>query len=178
MGRVVEVYRDTRLRTPDVVSVAPGPHTDYDGRLKGTVTRFLHMTYVKRQHAQPDSYNTVFSKEHFLPTAFIVTLPADADDLRDEIEERLGAEGDVYPAPPTYGVDPEQIKLIVEIALGGATLIKTLLEIKQMYAAQGKPTNSEIEKLDKGSVALDETDEQMLQHTHCRVCVSGGLNYV
>lgn len=97
-----------------------------------------------------------------MPTAFI-TLPADADELRAAIEERLGAQGDVYPAPPTYAVDPEQIKLIVEIAVGGATLIKTLLEIKQLYAAQGQPTNVAIEKPGKGSVALDEADEQLLQ---------------
>jgi hypothetical protein len=98
-----------------------------------------------------------------MPTSFIITLPADEDELREEIEERLGAEGDVYPAPPTYAVDSEQIKLIVEIAVGGATLIKTLLEIKQMYAAKGKPTNAEIEKPEKGSVALDEADEALLK---------------
>jgi hypothetical protein len=77
-----------------------------------------------------------------MPTSFIITLPTNADELREEIEERLGAQGDVYPAPPTYAVDPEQIKLLVEIAGGGATLIKTLLEIKQMYAATGKPTHA------------------------------------
>lgn len=98
-----------------------------------------------------------------MPTSFIITLPVDADELREEIEERLGAQGDVRPAPPTYAVDLEQIKLIVEIAAGSATFIKSLLEIKQMFAAKGKPTNAKIEKPGKGSVALDEADEQLLQ---------------
>ena len=98
-----------------------------------------------------------------MPTSFIITLPADADELRDEIEGRLGAQGNVYRAPSAYAVDPEQIKVIVEIAVGGAAFIKTLLEIKQLYAAQGQPTNAEIEKPGKGSVALDEADEQLLQ---------------
>lgn len=99
-----------------------------------------------------------------MPTAFIITLPADADDLRDQIEERLGAQGNVYAAPPTYALDPEQIKLIVEIAVGGATLVKTLLDLKQLYAAKGKRTNAEIEKPGKGSVALNEADEALLQN--------------
>ena len=72
-------------------------------------------------------------------------------------------EGDLYPAPPTYAIAPEQIKLLVEIVAGGVSLIKTLLGVKQLYAAKGKPTNAKSEKPGKGSVALDEADERLLQ---------------
>jgi hypothetical protein len=98
-----------------------------------------------------------------MPTSIIITLPRDADELRDEIEERLGVEANVYQVPPTYTVDLEQIKLIVEIAAGAAALIKTLLDIKQRYADEDTPTNVTIEKPGKGSVVLDEADEATLR---------------
>ena len=96
-----------------------------------------------------------------MPTPLIITLPSTDPALRDDVEARLSEGGNVYPAPPTYNVGAEEIKLIVEIAVGGVTFIKTLLEIKKLYAEQSKAIK--IEKPGTGSVALSDADEALLR---------------
>ncbi len=98
-----------------------------------------------------------------MPAPFIITLPVDEDEVRQQIEEQLGSEAVVRPAPQSFAVGPEEIKLFVEIVGGGLAIVKTLLEIKRMYAARGKPTNVTVEQPGKGSVKLDEADEELLR---------------
>lgn len=82
--------------------------------------------------------------------------------LRASISARLGAVATVHPAPQAYTVDLEHIKLIVEIAAGSAAFIKTLLEIKQIYAERGIPTHVTVAKPGKGEVALDQANESLV----------------
>ena len=50
-----------------------------------------------------------------MPTAFVLTLPADDEQLRDEIEQGLAPYAEIYEPPRSFDLDLNQVKLILEV---------------------------------------------------------------
>jgi len=92
----------------------------------------------------------------------VVTIPADDQALREDIERQLAPYGDVVVQPPA-AFDLGTIKLIVEVTAGGLAIIKTLLEIRALHRKSGKPSNIRVGGLGERGVALEDADEALLR---------------
>lgn len=109
-------------------------------------------------------------------SSFVISIPKDEPELRDEIEEQLAAHARVSQAPQSF-TDLNQIKLIVEIlagvtsiasgaasvALSTTGIITFLLMLKDRYKNSKKPSSIRIAVPGQGDVALDEVDEAILK---------------
>ena len=100
--------------------------------------------------------------------SFVISIPTDEPELREEIEEQLSNCARVNETPRTMNLD--EIKLIVEIIAGGTTIaanvaavVTFLLALKDRFKKQGKPSGIRIAVPGKGDVALDAIDEAILK---------------
>ena len=103
-----------------------------------------------------------------MPPSFLISIPKDAPELREEIEQALSAHASVQDAPRAFGLD--EIKMIVEIIAGassilvnGTAIIAFLLMLKDRFKKTGKPSGIRIAVPGKGDVALDDVDEAILK---------------
>lgn len=107
-----------------------------------------------------------------MPTPIVLTLSADDEDLRAEIEQELAPYAEVRPAPPeTFDLD--EIKLVVEVIAGatgilanGAAVATFLMLLRDRAEAEGKRSGIRVgrqDAMDDLDVALDNTDEGLLR---------------
>ena len=103
-----------------------------------------------------------------MPTPFVLTLPAGATDLQDEIEQRLAPHAEVHSQPLAFGL--EEIKLIVEIVAGATTVLANgaavatfLLMLKDRAKQTGKPSGIKVGSLGGRSIPLEDADEALLR---------------
>lgn len=103
-----------------------------------------------------------------MSTSFKISIPTDAPELRDEIEQQLSAYANVQDAPRAF--DLNEIKMIVEIIAGtttilanGTAIIMALLALKDRFKKQGKRSNIRIAVPGKDDVALDDVDAAILK---------------
>lgn len=109
-------------------------------------------------------------------SSFVISIPKDEPELRDQIEEQLARYARVNEAPKSF-TDLNQIKLIVEIiaataAAGAATtawavnttkIIEFLLMLKDRHEKSKQPSGIRIAVPGKDDVALDDVDETILK---------------
>ena len=101
-------------------------------------------------------------------SSFMISIPKDEPELRDEIEEQLAAYARVSGAARGFG--PDEIKMIIDIIQGASgiavnvTAITTfLLMLKDRYKNSQKPSGIRIAVPGKGDVPLDELDAAILK---------------
>ncbi len=103
-----------------------------------------------------------------MSTSFVISIPTENAELREEIEQALSAHARVSDAPRAF--DLNEIKLIVEIVAGatgilanGAAVATFLLLLKDRFKKQGKPSGIRLAAPGKGDIALDEIDAAILK---------------
>ncbi len=103
-----------------------------------------------------------------MSTSFVISIPKDELELRDEIEEQLAAYAKIHDAPRSF--DLNEIKMIVEIVAGttsilanGTAIIMALLALKDRFKKQGKKSGLRIAVPGKDDVVLDDVDEAILK---------------
>lgn len=111
-----------------------------------------------------------------MTTSFMLSIPADQPELRDEVEATLAAWAQVNEAPRNF-MDLNQIKLIVEIladittvgvgastlAVNATAIITFLLMLKDRYEKSKKPSGIRIAVPGQKDVSLDSVDEAILK---------------
>ena len=108
-----------------------------------------------------------------MSTSFMISIPSDEPELRDEIEQALAAHARVNEVPKKF-TDLNQIKLIVEIIAGVATtggvaiattikVIEFLLMLKDRYKNSKKPSGIHIAVPGSDDVPLDAADAAILK---------------
>ena len=89
---------------------------------------------------------------------------------RREVERGLAPYAQVYEPPPSFGVDMNQVKLVLEVVgqavsvAGGVGGIFTFLwAAKDRAAKQNRRTNITIGRIGEPPLALDDADEDLLR---------------
>jgi hypothetical protein len=105
-----------------------------------------------------------------MPSAIVLTLPADDDQLRAEVEQGLAPYAQIYEPPPSFDVDVTQVKLVLEVVgqavsvAGGVAGIFTFLWAAKDRAAKAhKRTNIKVGRIGEPPAALDDADETLLR---------------
>ena len=105
-----------------------------------------------------------------MPTAIVLTLPKDDDQLRAEVEQGLAPYAQIYEPPPSFDLDVNQIKLVLEVVgqavgvAGGVAGIFTFLwAAKDRAAKANKRTNIKVGRIGEPPVPLDDVDEALLR---------------
>ena len=104
-----------------------------------------------------------------LPSPIVLTLPANDTRLRAEVEQGLAPYARIYEPPPSFDIDLNQVKLVLEVvgqavsAAGGVAGIFTFLWAAKDRAAKAhKHTNIKIGRIGEPPLALDDIDEALL----------------
>src|SRR5689334_22187236 len=104
-----------------------------------------------------------------MPNQFVLTIPNDSPELRDEIETAVAQHAQVYEQPPV-AFDLETTKLIVEIvggSIGAAAAtfqtVKTLLDIRAMLKKSGRPSGVLVGAPGTRGTPLEDADEALLR---------------
>jgi len=105
-----------------------------------------------------------------MSSTFVLTLPADDDQLRAEVERGLAPYAQVYEPPPSFDLDVNQVKLVLEVVgqavsvAGGVAGIFTFLwTAKDRAAKANRRTNITVGRIGEPPVALDDADETLLR---------------
>lgn len=103
-----------------------------------------------------------------MSTSFMLSIPTNQAELRDEIEQQLSAFANVNETPRRFDVN--EIKMIVEIIAGasnilvnGTAIITFLLLLKDRFKQQGKASGIRIAVPGQKDVPLDGVDEAILK---------------
>ena len=99
-----------------------------------------------------------------MPTPFVITLPADDQQPRDEITAQLAPHAEVHAASPTFGFN--EVKLVIEVIgdsigiLGNAAAIATFVLFLKDRLKQNRQTNLiKIARVGEPELRLAEADE-------------------
>lgn len=105
-----------------------------------------------------------------MPLPFVISLPADDVELKNELIEKLEPYADVQEEPPTF-IGIAEVKLIVLITAGllaGAsqlsTLIKNILDLKDRFKKKDQVSKISIGKLGEPPIPLEDIDEETLSN--------------
>ena len=100
--------------------------------------------------------------------SFMLSIPTNQLELRDEIEQQLATFANINETPRRFDVN--EIKMIVEIIAGASTIlvngtaiITFLLLLKDRYKQQGKASGIRIAVPGQKDVPLDGVDEAILK---------------
>lgn len=99
---------------------------------------------------------------------FVITLPADDERLRHEIEQELGPYAEVQTAPSSFGIN-ETMLIIELIAAGTGTIasvtqiVQFLLDMRDRFRQQSQQSGIRVGRFDRSSVALEDADEALLR---------------
>jgi hypothetical protein len=98
----------------------------------------------------------------------VITLPADDESLRHEIERHLAAYAEVQTAPSSFGWN--ETLLIVEVVaattgtLASVTqIVQFLLDLRDRRKQQQQPSGISVGRFGQPGVALEEADEALLR---------------
>lgn len=99
-----------------------------------------------------------------MPIPFVLTLPADATALRDEILQQLAPHAEVQEAPPAFGFN--EIKLVIEtinsstgIIANAAAIATFILLLKDRRKQNQAASRIQIARLGEPAVPLEQADE-------------------
>jgi hypothetical protein len=105
-----------------------------------------------------------------MPPPIVLTLPANDTRLRAEVEQGLAPYARIYEPPPSFDIDLNQVKLVLEVVgqavsvAGGVAGIFTFLWAAKDRAAKAhKRTNIKIGRIGEPPLALDDIDEALLR---------------
>jgi hypothetical protein len=105
-----------------------------------------------------------------MPTPIVLTLPANDPRLRAEVERGLAPYARIYEPPPSFDIDVNQVKLVLDVVgqavgvAGGVAGIFTFLWAAKDRAAKAhKRTNIKVGRMGEPPLALDYVDETLLR---------------
>lgn len=103
-----------------------------------------------------------------MPTPLVLTLPAKADHLRQEIEQHMVPYAMVQTTPSSF--DLAETVLIIELIAGVTStvasvtqLVQFLLDLRDRSKQQGRSSGIRVGKLEGQSVPLEDADEALLR---------------
>ncbi len=101
-------------------------------------------------------------------SGFVINVPSDEAELREEVEEQLSRYARVSEAPKKFGGN--EIQLIVDVVMQGTTLAANLaaiatflLLLKDRYAKTGTPSGISIARFGGEKIPLEQVDERVLR---------------
>ncbi len=99
-----------------------------------------------------------------MPNPIVLTLPANDEALRAEINEQLAPYAEVHETPPAFGLN--EVKLVIEIINGSAGIIASaasvgtfLLLLRDRYKKKNEPSRIQIARPGEPGVPLADADD-------------------
>ncbi|NJP05075.1 MAG: hypothetical protein HC837_05325 [Chloroflexaceae bacterium] len=96
-----------------------------------------------------------------MPEQIIIRMPMDPA-IQAEVERRLAPHATLTYEPPAV-LSLEAVQMTVEIAAGGLTMLKTLLELREILKQQGRAADVALERPGEAIIPLEDADEALLK---------------
>jgi hypothetical protein len=103
-------------------------------------------------------------EEEMMPNPIVITLPANDEALRAEINEQLAPFAEVHETPPAFGLN--EVKLVIEIINGSAGILASaasvgtfLLLLRDRYKKKDEASPIRIARPGEAGVPLADADD-------------------